>query len=143
MVKEELNKEIIILLILGLVLVLAFYLYSVLDWQGGQYAKWDLHRYKAMAQAKWIADAKVSKPFCYRWLGPLLAGLMPFDTVKSFRILGWFSCAATAIACEHPARGDAFMYRSLLITCPPNNLLEQPFAGPWRRYSYLRHKCSV
>ena len=92
MVKEELNKEIIILLVLGLVLVLAFYLYGEINWRSEQYAKLDLHKYKAMAQAKWIADAKVPRPFCYRWLGPMIAGLMPFDAVKSFRILGWFFC---------------------------------------------------
>lgn len=90
MAKQRVRQDYIVLLALGVVVVLAFYLYGELDWQSDP--RFDLYRYKAMAQAKWIADAKVSKPFCYRWLGPLLAGLMPFDTVKSFRILGWFFC---------------------------------------------------
>lgn len=52
MVKEKLNKEIVILLVLGLVLVLTFYLYGEINRRSEQYAKWDLHNYQAMAQAR-------------------------------------------------------------------------------------------
>lgn len=88
------DKDIMILLVLGVVLVLAFYLYGQMDWQAEQYRIWDLHKYKPMAEAGWIAEAKVARPFCYRWLGPLLAGVMPFETITSFRVLNWFFCAA-------------------------------------------------
>lgn len=94
MVKGEVNKEVMVLLALGLALIISFYLYGEIDWQGQRYSKWDLDKYKAMAEADWVGDAKVKRPFCYRWLGPVLAGFMPFDTVKSFLILDWFFCAA-------------------------------------------------
>lgn len=88
------KKEILILFVLLPAVITALYFYGDIEWQTKPYSGWDLRSYRIMAQSQCIADTGVSRPYCYRWLGPLLAGSMPFDLTLSFRLLTWFLCMA-------------------------------------------------
>lgn len=63
------------------------YAYGSIDYRNPDYATWDLHDYRAMAQAVPSLTDSVRQPFIFRILGPFLAGMLPMSTDESFRLL--------------------------------------------------------
>ncbi len=86
--KYEISFEDIKYLILTVVFcALVIYVYGNISYKNPDYIKWDLHDYRAMAQAAPQLTNQVRQPFVFRILGPYLAGLLPFSINNSFLII--------------------------------------------------------
>lgn len=83
--------------VLLIVCTVLFFLYGTIDAQSSNYANWDLHSYLAMAAAAPSLPVQVSEPFCYRLLGPWLAGVLPGDLSRNFRFVTWATAFATIL----------------------------------------------
>lgn len=90
LIKKATKKDLVALVVLGLTVTGLLYFYGEIDWTAEQHSWWDLHSYIKMAQADKISDAGVAQPYCYRWLGPFLVKVLPWDVITSFRVLGLF-----------------------------------------------------
>jgi hypothetical protein len=75
------------LLLVGAVTCFLVYSYGTIRYTDPSYATWDLHDYRAMAGVSPGLTADVARPFVYRILGPLIAGLLPFSIDTSFALL--------------------------------------------------------
>lgn len=75
---------------------LAVFLYGSIDYHSMPYAGMDLKYYRESASFSPSIASDIPKPFCYRLLGPWLAGLFP-DDVAGFRIVTWLSALLLAI----------------------------------------------
>ncbi len=75
------------LALVGLVTALMIYTYGTISYHNPAYSQWELHDYRAMAQASPGLTQAVRQPFVYRILGPLIAGLFPFSIDGSFLVL--------------------------------------------------------
>lgn len=73
--------------LVGVVVGLMTFVYGAISYQNQEYSEWDLHDYRAMAQASPSLTESVRQPFVYRILGPYIAGLLPFSTDNSFLIM--------------------------------------------------------
>ena len=74
-------------IIVALVAASMAYAYGRIDYQNPGYSTWDLHDYRAMAQAVPSLTENVRQPFVFRILGPYVAGIMPMSTDVSFLML--------------------------------------------------------
>jgi hypothetical protein len=75
---------------------LAVFLYGSIDYHSMPYAGMDLKYYRESASLSPSIAMGIPKPFCYRLLGPWLAGLFP-DDVAGFRIVTFLSAVLLAI----------------------------------------------
>lgn len=73
--------------LVGIVAGLMMYAYGTINYQNVEYAQWDLHDYRAMAQASPGLAESVRQPFVFRILGPYAVGLLPFSIDNSFLVL--------------------------------------------------------
>lgn len=63
------------------------FVYGRIDYTSPQYATWDLHDYRAMAESAPGLTQDVRQPFVFRILGPYVVGLMPFSIDTNFLVL--------------------------------------------------------
>ena len=84
-----------IVLIVSMV-ALAVFLYGSIDYHSMPYAGMDLKYYRESASLSPSIATGIPKPFCYRLLGPWLAGLFP-DDIAGFRIVTLLSAVLLAI----------------------------------------------
>ena len=75
---------------------LAVFLYGSIDYHSMPYAGMDLKYYRESASLSPSIATGIPKPFCYRLLGPWLAGLFP-DDIAGFRIVTFLSAVLLAI----------------------------------------------
>lgn len=75
---------------------LAVFLYGSIDYHSMPYAGMDLKYYRESASLSPSIATGIPKPFCYRLLGPWLAGLFP-DDIAGFRIVTYLSAVLLAI----------------------------------------------
>ncbi len=75
------------ILILLAVFALMAVVYGRIDFTVEPYSSCDLVYYRQMASCSPNLDPEVQRPFAYRFLGPLVAGAMPFDDPTNFYIL--------------------------------------------------------
>lgn len=79
------HRKYLALLLLAFIIMLFFY--GRIDYSSDSFRNWDLKHYDAMAEAAPAINHNIPQPFAFRILGPILAGLMPFQTDFSFYIL--------------------------------------------------------
>ena len=84
-----------IVLIVSMV-ALSVFLYGSIDYHSMPYAGMDLKYYRESASLSPSIATGIPKPFCYRLLGPWLAGLFP-DDIAGFRIVTLLSAVLLAI----------------------------------------------
>src|SRR5271169_6831908 len=83
-------------ILVGIVTIVVLYTYGRIDYQNPDYSTWELHDYRAMAQASPGFTESVRQPFIYRILGPYLCGILPMSTNDSFLFLS--ASAALALS---------------------------------------------
>ena len=74
-------------ILVGVVTLVVLYTYGRIDYQNPDYSTWELHDYRAMAQASPGFTEGVRQPFVYRILGPYLCGMLPMSANDSFLFL--------------------------------------------------------
>jgi len=114
-VRVDRKGDIIAVSILTVVLLVAFFLYGTINWQIEPYVHWDLSQYITMAQAENVSDCGAAKPYCYRWLAPLLAKWMPLDVVQSFRVLTLLFCGGLTYLFYAFLRSRSFSWQVSLV----------------------------
>jgi hypothetical protein len=70
---------------------------GMIPFESAQYAGFDLHDYRFIAQAAPRLSPEASAPFAYRILGPYVVGLLPLPDPLAFRIVTSIACLALVI----------------------------------------------
>ncbi len=82
------KREILFLLFIT---ILMLYLYGDINYRAEPYKNLDLRYYLQMARVSPEVANSIPRPFCFRLLGPYIAGLLPIDEALAFRILTYLS----------------------------------------------------
>ena len=82
------KKEILFIFFITVVML---YLYGGIDYRAEPYKNLDLRYYLQMARVSPSIAVDIPRPFCFRLLGPYIAGLLPIDEALAFRILTYLS----------------------------------------------------
>jgi len=82
------KREVLFLLFITIVML---YLYGDINYRAEPYKNLDLRYYLQMARVSPKIATNVPRPFCFRLLGPYIAGLLPVDEPIAFRILTYLS----------------------------------------------------